>query len=778
VTRYQIPLPGCTLEPMAAYLKAVAVFRLVSEQADPTVRGYWRGREFHLDSKLDREALERFFLEQYRPTPIVAPWNGGSGFSEGDRGEGIDAILASTSDRFEAYRRTIREIFSWPEIGRGEMTLGRMLAEVQAAADAKSRKAQSDLLTLIADVKTAGVNLGELLSLTTEQIKAAGEGASKFTKPVTKLRTAAKKLRRSGGKDEIVRLCRNRLPSTAVDWIDCAVVLRTSTDLVYPPIVGTGGSEGRLDYTNSFMERVSSLLLHGDHQSSANLLRNALFAEPTDALTAASTGQLDPGRAGGYNQGAGIETKDFPTNYWNFVFSMEGAVSWSGSATRRQGTVAHGAFCSPFTVRPRAIGYGSAQKKDEEAARAEVWMPTWDRPCRYEELRSLLREGRVEWNGKPVNNALEFAEAAASLGADRGIIGFQRFSLIKRRGDSYLALPAGRIDVQQRAGVELLEEVDGLTRRIDDFSRGFKSESPAHFLSLRRQIDTAIYGFALRGGVERLQAILLALGRMERYFAKRDLRLDPKLHSPLSGLSLRWLLEANNGSLEFRIAVALASIGSTGEVGTLRANLTPLNATKPWMWAEGSGQTAWLGSTLPHRMTSILKRRLMDAGRLNCRFLPLDAAIGLRPEDAAAFIQSGAVDESRVEDLLFACTLVDWRDSTRVAAALRDSWQATAYDSVIPREYALLKHLFDPSVKAKPEPSILTLLTANRTREACNIAIRRLRASGCAPIQASYGAEYEQNGEGIRLAASLLLPIHCLGKLSGRVLHPQTENER
>src|ERR1700733_5996888 len=105
--RHQIDLSGCTIEPMAAYLKAVAVFRLVTEQADPTARGHWHGRAFCLDSEMNREALERFFLERYRPTPIVAPSNGGSGFSEGDRRGGIDAILASTSERFKDYRRAI-----------------------------------------------------------------------------------------------------------------------------------------------------------------------------------------------------------------------------------------------------------------------------------------------------------------------------------------------------------------------------------------------------------------------------------------------------------------------------------------------------------------------------------------------------------------------------------------------------------------------------------------------------------------------------------------------
>ena len=77
---HQVILEGCSTEPMAGYLKALAVFRLVSEQADPKARGWWVGNAFCLESKFDAEALSQFFLDEYAPTPIIAPWNGGSGF--------------------------------------------------------------------------------------------------------------------------------------------------------------------------------------------------------------------------------------------------------------------------------------------------------------------------------------------------------------------------------------------------------------------------------------------------------------------------------------------------------------------------------------------------------------------------------------------------------------------------------------------------------------------------------------------------------------------------
>ena len=73
-------LMGCAPVPLAHYLKALGIFRIVAEQKDPGAKGYWRGDCFRLRTTMDRESLRSFFLEDYSPTPIIAPWNGGSGF--------------------------------------------------------------------------------------------------------------------------------------------------------------------------------------------------------------------------------------------------------------------------------------------------------------------------------------------------------------------------------------------------------------------------------------------------------------------------------------------------------------------------------------------------------------------------------------------------------------------------------------------------------------------------------------------------------------------------
>ncbi len=110
----EVRLRGCRPTPLGAYLKALGVLRIVGEQSDPEARGWWSGDTFMLASKLDDDALCAFFVNDYRPTPIVAPWNGGSGFTEKSAKtaktaaiSALRTIEASTDARLEPYRQAI-----------------------------------------------------------------------------------------------------------------------------------------------------------------------------------------------------------------------------------------------------------------------------------------------------------------------------------------------------------------------------------------------------------------------------------------------------------------------------------------------------------------------------------------------------------------------------------------------------------------------------------------------------------------------------------------------
>jgi len=107
-------LGGCAPAPLAHYLKALGILRLVAENhkdGDPAARGWWEGECFRLATRLTREELEVFFLQHYEPTPFVSPWNRGAGFYTQDD-PALTAIMASKAGRFDRLRFGISEAHS------------------------------------------------------------------------------------------------------------------------------------------------------------------------------------------------------------------------------------------------------------------------------------------------------------------------------------------------------------------------------------------------------------------------------------------------------------------------------------------------------------------------------------------------------------------------------------------------------------------------------------------------------------------------------------------
>lgn len=112
----EIALHGCRPEPLIGYLKALGVFRLVVEQRDPAARLFWAGGCARLYTELGRDGLSDFFLNRYRPTPIIGPWGARSGFypgaSESSARRAIQAIESSTDPRLAPFRSAITGVRS------------------------------------------------------------------------------------------------------------------------------------------------------------------------------------------------------------------------------------------------------------------------------------------------------------------------------------------------------------------------------------------------------------------------------------------------------------------------------------------------------------------------------------------------------------------------------------------------------------------------------------------------------------------------------------------
>lgn len=105
--RYTHKLTGCAPIPLAHYLKALGVLRLVSEGVDRQSQGWWSGDVFHLRTCLSEPQLCRFFLEDYQPTPLVGPWGARSGFflgaSEKSAREALSEITDSELPRLKPF---------------------------------------------------------------------------------------------------------------------------------------------------------------------------------------------------------------------------------------------------------------------------------------------------------------------------------------------------------------------------------------------------------------------------------------------------------------------------------------------------------------------------------------------------------------------------------------------------------------------------------------------------------------------------------------------------
>jgi len=99
-------LNGCAPVPLANYLKAIAVLRIVCQQLDEDARGWWKNDTFHLATSASRIGLLEFFLHEYEPAAILSPWNKGSSLTRNSAL--IKKIVGSKSTRFRQMKRGIK----------------------------------------------------------------------------------------------------------------------------------------------------------------------------------------------------------------------------------------------------------------------------------------------------------------------------------------------------------------------------------------------------------------------------------------------------------------------------------------------------------------------------------------------------------------------------------------------------------------------------------------------------------------------------------------------
>jgi CRISPR-associated protein Csx17 len=707
-----LKLPGCKSEPLAHYLKALGILRLVVEQGlDPKAKGHWQGNCFVLTTSITEKQLLDFFLYSYAPTPIISPWNGGSGFYEkvGNKRKILDNITSSTHVRFAEYKQSIE-------------TGDRVICSLE----------------------------------------------------ITKEQAQKDKAKKRG----LVERLRENLSDLALAWLDTAACL-TGDELKHAPLLGTGGNDGNLEFSKVFMGQIQSVLncVSGEPTSIAtNLLKVALFNEViSDLKFSGASGQFNPLAGGGYNAAPGFDSAS-RTNPWDYILMLEGSMLFVAGVTRKHENQ-QGDFVYPFTVRPAKSGYGSAS--DLDADRGELWIPIWRKPAALTELKMLFSEGRVKVQRqsgfRTAKDAVDFALALSQQGTRRGIDEFVRYGFQERNGQSYLAVPLGRFQPKINPQANLLGEVDRFRDKLKRVAQG--KNCPSSIQRVHRQLDKSIIEFAGANG--RLLDVLISLGAAEQALGKsRSSLWDEKFSGwsiqPLSLPSCQWVSECDDDSVEFRLALSLASCHLRQRLGYVRAG--------KWLpIGQDDRVTTWQQGSLKHNLLRWLqresieddKREKNEADQQQSQRSSSNTVYYASLADIMQWI-SGDVDEEKLESIARGLAL------TTIIPAHQGQIKASdaAKADVIPIAYGLLKLVHHRDIKQeiwlKKEPSILPLLAAGDSLRATQQAIRRLKISGLPPLIAHSIDDPQIE----RIAAALAFPIsdYSIDRLLYKFCQPFQEN--
>jgi CRISPR-associated protein Csx17 len=692
----EIILTGCAPVPLAYYLKALGILRLIAEQVDAATVGSWHKDNFELQATADEEALVAFFCQDYRPTAVLAPWNGGSGFFLKDNAEALRAIVDGNAPRLEDYRAGIAAAFR--ELDRLDL------------------KAKPD---------------GETKSL-------------------------------------LLQSCRNSFPEEALGWLDAVFVLGHD-GAKFPPLLGTGGNDGRLEFTNNFMQRITEVMNPATGEAtehSKQWLRAALFGNPAPGLaTKAPIGQFFPAAAGGANATSGFDASS-AVNPWDFILMIEGALLFAAASVKRLESANDGSLVYPFCVRQAGVGYASAAGADEKEARCEIWMPLWSKPTALAELRAIFSEGRAQVRGRSARNGVDFAQAAVTLGVDRGIAAFQRYGFQVRNGLAYFATPLERIVVQRNARADLLADIEQWHDRLrQKAGPQANPEAPASVSRALNRLERQILELCREdsSGRPRLQAVLAALGAAERALTHSFKWTTKAYLHPLHGLREQWLTEADDGSAEFRLACSVAGMRAWlgKEVFYFRQHLEPVtigaNRERSWVkWAEQPGNDVlWHDGDLISVLNAILTRRIVRVQQAGGKGWPDWSPRFARLEDITAFIE-GRINEELLADLIWGLSLVDWNKTAPLEAAASNEELSAVPSSF----YALLRLCFRYAKSGEEAipvvPAIHRLAMNGDGERASELASRRLLGSGLSPLVSSlpFSGDVAR-----RTAAALAFPI-------------------
>ncbi|MBV8491681.1 MAG: type I-U CRISPR-associated protein Csx17, partial [Candidatus Eremiobacteraeota bacterium] len=390
-------------------------------------------------------------------------------------------------------------------------------------------------------------------------------------------------------KSATLRRLREVYPDDALPWLDAAVVIGRDAP-EYPRLLGTGGNDGRLDFSVNFLQRALAVVGPTPVEDRVALLRDALDGTNSGKLFAdVAIGQYAPASAGGVNATTGFDAESL-VNPWDFVLLIEGAVVFAGSMAKRFGGAnARAAF--PFTFISTVGGYGSASP--DEDVRGEVWLPRWRGAATYRSIATLIRTSRVDVDttlraeqptARAATSAVEAAQAVIARGVSAGIDGFDRVVIAQRNGLAYAATRVGFVNA---ASSDVSDAAAALSRETQRWVAAVRRSEDALGAAARaalRAYDEAIFAFTSRptgngsaDGPERraLQTWLAALGRLDAAVGLAPPERVEPFRFGDENAAVRIADALGDGSDEHALAAAWASV-ATGSEYRLRLDLAPV----------------------------------------------------------------------------------------------------------------------------------------------------------------------------------------------------------
>jgi CRISPR-associated protein Csx17 len=700
VTRHL--LSGLRPEPLGSYLAGLGLVRLLGEQADTGARAAWQPDGLVIETAV--ADIAAWLADEYVPTPVLSPWNGGSGFGIKDREpkRRLSDLLARSSSRLSRLREGV------------------------AGAEEVMRKARAE-----------------------GWIKPDGQGGERVT-----------------DKSRIVQAFRNRCPESLLPWIDASVVL-TQDGPEFPPLLGTGGNDGRLDFSTNFHEHLLEVLdasLKGRARSLA-CARDLLTGAETQRLAGAAVGQFDPALAGGQSSSP-FGAASSLVNPWEYVLLVEGALLFaSGTVRRHQHDAARAA--RPFTVSFSPDGSESGAAGEE--SRGEVWVPLWSRLFSLAEIRQLFGEARASWRGRPAQQAVEFYAATRTLGVARGIDEFVRYGLQRRNGLAFVAVPLERVEVRSRPEV-------GLAARIEDWVARVRSPDASSAIgSATRRFDSAHLRYARDGGPLRLRDLLAAVTTLEQAVGRsgRGRERAPVRTPPRAQDFVGEFRKAECPELRVAASIAscatVAATGSSGPARTMRQLLLPVDPVDRehphGRWRDTAVVPGFGLRPLCQVLADVLAWRSRTAadepGSEDFRGVTtFRDGIPVPPADLHAFAL-GQLEDRELDLWLRACLALSWR-------GVRYRWAVPGPGMLVPilgLLHPLAEGLADTDDPSAPRmalgPDWAVRLAAGQVAPVHADAVRRLRQAGwdAVPALEAPGAD------GIAVAAALVPRCRAARKL-------------